>query len=159
MQRVTIVLDDDLAEEIDRLAKTRGYQNRSEAIRDLARGGLRQLAEENDAGSGDCVAALVYVYEHEARDLSHRLTKIFHDHHHLSVSAMHVHLDHGDCLEVNVLEGAVRDVRHLAEHVIAERGVRHGRIVMVPAEIARERHAHDGARAHRHLHVHGRKAG
>jgi CopG family nickel-responsive transcriptional regulator len=60
---------------------------------------------------------------------------------------------------VSVLEGPVRDVRHLAEHVIAERGVRHGRIVMVPAEIARERHAHDGAQAHRHLHVHGRKAG
>jgi CopG family nickel-responsive transcriptional regulator len=158
MQRVTIVLDDDLAEDIDRLARERGYQNRSEAIRDLARGGLRQLVEENDAGSGDCVAALVYVYEHEARDLSHRLTKLFHDHHQLTVSAMHVHLDHGDCLEVSVLEGPVRDVRHLAEHVIAERGVRHGHIVMVPAEIARERHAHDGVHAHRHLHVHGRKA-
>ncbi len=156
MQRVTIVLDDDLAEEIDRLAGKRDYQNRSEAIRDLARGGLRQIAEENDAGAGDCVAALVYVYEHEARGLSHRLTKLFHDHHDLTVSAMHVHLDHGDCLEVNVLKGAVREVRRLAEHVIAERGVRHGRIVMVPAEIVPERHAHDGAQAHRHLHVHGR---
>ena len=158
MQRVTIVLDDELAAEIDRLAKKRGYQNRSEAVRDLARGGLRLIAEENDVGSGDCVAALVYVYEHEARSLSHRLTKIFHDHHQLTVSAMHVHLDHGDCLEVSVLEGPVHDVRHLAEHVIAERGVRHGRIVMVPADIAREQHTHDGAPTRRHRHVHGHKA-
>lgn len=37
MQRVTITLDDDLADEIDNLVKKRGYQNRSEAIRDLAR--------------------------------------------------------------------------------------------------------------------------
>ncbi|MGA7675924.1 MAG: nickel-responsive transcriptional regulator NikR [Rhizomicrobium sp.] len=159
MQRVTITLDDDLADEIDNLVKKRGYQNRSEAIRDLARGGLRQVAEETAVGSGDCVAALVYVYEHEARDLSHRLTKIFHEHHDLSVSAMHVHLDHGDCLELNVLHGPIRDVRHLAEHVIAERGVRHGHVVMIPAEFAHERHAHDGGRMHSHLHVHGRKAG
>ena len=158
MQRVTIVLDDDLAAEIDRLVKTRGYQNRSEAVRDLARGGLRQIDEENAVGSGDCVAALVYVYEHDARDLSHRLTKIFHDHHQLTVSAMHVHLDHGDCLEVSLLEGPVRNVRHLAEHVIAERGVRHGRIVMVPADIESEQHTHAGAPPRRHRHVHGRGA-
>ena len=42
MQRVTIVLDDELVTEIDRMAAERGYQNRSEAIRDLARAGLRQ---------------------------------------------------------------------------------------------------------------------
>ncbi len=132
MQRVTITLDDDLADEIDRLVKQRGYQNRSEAIRDLARGGFRQIAEENDSQSGECVAALVYIYKHEARDLSHRLTSIFHEHHDLSVSALHVHLDHGDCLELNVLHGPVRKVRQLAEHVIAERGVRHGRVVVLP---------------------------
>ena len=92
MQRVTITIDEDLAGEIDRLAQKRGYQNRSEAIRDLARSGLRQAAEESEA-DGNCVAALAYVYEHEARDLSKRLTEIFHEHHDLSVSAMHVHLE------------------------------------------------------------------
>ncbi|MBU6297982.1 MAG: nickel-responsive transcriptional regulator NikR [Alphaproteobacteria bacterium] len=159
MQRITIAVDDKLADEIDRLAKKRGYQNRSEAIRDLARSGLRQAAEEDSARPGGCVAALVYVYEHEARDLSHRLTKIFHEHHHLSVSAMHVHLDHGDCLELNVLQGAVRDVRDLAEHVIAERGVRHGRLVTFPTDIERGHHGRDGSRPHRHRHTRRPKDG
>jgi len=36
MQRVTITLDDDLMAEFDRIIAARGYQNRSEAIRDLA---------------------------------------------------------------------------------------------------------------------------
>ena len=54
MQRITIVLDDELVAEIDRLSAKRGYQNRSEAIRDLARSGIRQTAEET--GSGECVA-------------------------------------------------------------------------------------------------------
>jgi len=37
MQRVTITIDDELDAELDRFMKARGYANRSEAIRDLAR--------------------------------------------------------------------------------------------------------------------------
>ena len=157
MQRVTITLDDDLMQEIDRIIDERGYQNRSEAIRDLARRGIRQSAEESGA-DGACVGALVYVYETQARDLPKRLTRLFHDHHDISVAALRVHLDHEACLEMNVLRGDSRDVRHLAETVIAERGVRHGRLVMVPAEIEDESHAHGSGR-HRHIHTHVRKAG
>jgi CopG family transcriptional regulator, nickel-responsive regulator len=57
----------------------RGYQKRSEIIRDLARAGLQQSAENADA-SGQCVAALVYVYDHASRDLSKRLVQNFHRH-------------------------------------------------------------------------------
>ena len=108
---------------------------------------------------GACVAALVYVYDHDSRELAKRLTNSFHDHHDLSLSAMHVHLDHGTCLEVAVLRGQAQDVKHLADHVIAERGVRHGRLVMVPADVQAEKHAHAGEASHKHVHVHVRKAG
>jgi CopG family nickel-responsive transcriptional regulator len=158
MQRTTIVLDDEFVQELDRIIAVRGYQNRSEAVRDLARAGMRQAAEEERL-SGDCVAALVYVYDHDERELAKRLTHSFHDHHELSLSAMHVHLDHGSCLEVAVLKGDANDVRHLADHVTAERGVRHGRLVMVPVEMETEKHAHAGEPSHKHLHVHVRKAG
>ena len=46
MQRVTITIDDELDAELDRFMKVRGYANRSEAIRDLARSGLQQAATE-----------------------------------------------------------------------------------------------------------------
>ena len=131
MQRLTITADDDFVAELDRLIASRGYQNRSEAIRDLARGGMRQ-ATEQAGDDGACVAALVYVYDHHSRELSKRLTHLFHDHHELSQASMHVHLDHGSCMEVAVLRGRGSQVRHLADHVIAERGVRHGRLVSVP---------------------------
>jgi CopG family nickel-responsive transcriptional regulator len=157
MARITIVLDDALLDEIDRMTARQGYQNRSEAIRDLARSGLRQHAESSGT-DGDCVAALVYAYDHGERDLAKRLIKTFHDHHDLAVSALHVHLDHDACLEVSVLRGKAREVRHLADHVIAERGVRHGRVVMFPAEEKAEAHSHGhGARSHAHTHL--RKAG
>jgi len=153
MHRVTITLDDDLMADLDRVIETRGYQNRSEAIRDLARAGIQQAVQ--DAGEGrDCVGALVYVYDHSARDLAKRLVHSFHEHHDLSLATMHVHLDHDSCMEVTVLKGHTKDVQEVADHVISERGVRYGRLVTVPVEIGSEVHAHTDEPAHRHSHTH-----
>lgn len=131
MQRITITLDDDLMEALDRVIAERGYQNRSEAIRDFTRAGMQQ-ASETAGASGDCVAALVYVYDHAQRDLSKRLMDNAHDHHDLSLATLHVHLDDSNCMEVTALRGDTADVQHFADHVIAERGVRYGRVVMIP---------------------------
>ncbi|BBB95428.1 MULTISPECIES: nickel-responsive transcriptional regulator NikR [Bradyrhizobium] len=146
MQRITITIEDDLLAEIDTAAEARGYQNRSEIIRDLARAGLQQSAE--NAPSGQCVAALVYVYDHAARDLSKRLVQNFHGHHDLSLATLHVHLDDDSCMEVTALKGASSEVRRLADHVIAERGVRYGRVVMIPT--APDKKPRKRGHGHRH---------
>ncbi|WP_294534238.1 nickel-responsive transcriptional regulator NikR [uncultured Rhodoblastus sp.] len=158
MQRVTVTLDDDLLTELDAFVTERGYQGRSEALRDLTRAGLQTFASSAD-GEGSCVAALVYVYDHEVRALAKRLAASQHDRHDLSVATLHVHLDHQACLEVAVLRGETADVRHFAEHVIAERGVRHGRLVVIPTEVADEAHPHSGEGADAHPHTHVRQSG
>ena len=135
MQRVTVTLDDDLMAELDRLIEVRGYQNRSEAIRDLERAGLQQAAEETGSEQ-HCVGVLSYVYDHEARDLARRLTTVFHSHHDLTISSLHVHLDHDNCLEVGILKGPMKDLQHFADHVIAERSVRHGKLQLLPTTLA-----------------------
>lgn len=153
MQRTTITLDDDLDARLDEYMAERGYANRSEAIRDLVRSGLEK---EVLTGSPDkpCIGAAVYVYDHEARDLARRLTGIGHEHHDLSLSTLHVHLDHDSCLEVCILRGRTGDVRHYADHVISERGVRYGRLVLVPVDVSADTHAHGkGHEHHTHLHV------
>jgi CopG family nickel-responsive transcriptional regulator len=154
MQRITITIDAALAEEIDRLIETRGYQNRSEAVRDLVRAGIARTRLPATAAP-HCVASLVYVYEQRRRELPKRLVSAFQQHHDLSVATMRVALDHESCMEVAVLKGRTDEVEHFAEHVIAERGVRHGQVFVVPAEIETERHAHgEGpARAHQHVRV------
>lgn len=144
MQRVTVTLDEDLLADLDALMERRGYQNRSEAIRDLARAGLAQ-AKDDEGGNGDCVAALVYVYDHAARDLAQRLVQNFHGQHNLSLATLHVHLDDESCLEVTTLKGQSREVRNFSNHIIAERGVRYGRLVVIPIASAAEkpkRHHH-----------------
>jgi CopG family transcriptional regulator, nickel-responsive regulator len=158
MQRITVTLDDELLIEIDRMVAKRGYQNRSEAIRDLARAGIAQTGAETDTAH-DCVAALVYVYDHEERELAKRLTQSFHHHHDLSVASLHVHLGHDSCLEVAVLRGQRREIDHLADHVIAERGVRHGRLVAIPVTLEEQKHAHAPEPRRSHLHARVREAG
>ena len=149
MQRLTITVDDELVAEIDRLVCARGYQNRSEAVRDLARAGLQQAALKT-GDAQECVAALVYVYDHAARELSKRLTRAFHDHHTLSLASLHVHLDHDSCMEVNVLRGPSAEVQRFAEHVVAERGVRHGQVVMMTTPSPKAHRSESPAEPHHH---------
>lgn len=159
MERITIVLDDELVTEMDRLVSSGTYQNRSEAIRDLARAGIRRAAEDRRA-EGDCLAALVYAYDHEERDLARRIGQALHGHHDMSVASLQVFLDHRTRLEIDVLSGASNSVRRLGEQVIAERGVRHGRLVLLPAAFTLESHAHSRRQErHRHRHIHVRDAG
>ena len=157
MQRITITLDDELVAALDRVIAGFGYQNRSEAVRDLTRAGIAQMNEQADDSLAG-VAALVYVFDHQERELAKRLTGSFHDHHDLSVASMHVHLDHDSCMEVAVLRGAMDDIRHFARHLVSERGVRHGRLVSVPVEFENQNHAHGAEPSRRHLHVHVKEA-
>ena len=154
MERITISLDEALAAEFDRLAEARGYQNRSEAIRDLLRREV-EAARQREGEAGHCVANLSYVYNHHERDLAERLTGLQHGHHDLTVATMHAHLDHDHCLESVILKGPVRAVRQFADALIAERGVRHGQLNVVSVAVAEHSHSHGyrpaGKTAHTHL--------
>lgn len=151
MDRFTISLDENLATAFDALIQERGYANRSEAVRDILRTHLQQSAEKRDA-KGSCVANLSYVYNHHERELAERLTSIQHSHHDLTVSTMHAHLDHDQCIETVMLKGPIKRVREFAEGMIAERGVRHGMLNLVSVELGAA-HSHGGA-THRHLKPH-----
>lgn len=144
MKRLTMSLDDHLADHFDALVAGRGYANRSEAFRDLLREhiGSRREAEHPD---GPCIGTLSYVYNHHQRQLSARLTGMQHEHHDLTVSTTHAHLDHDHCIEVVILRGATDRVRGFAEAVMAQPGVSHGQLHLVPM-------AAQAAHGHEHLH-------
>jgi CopG family transcriptional regulator, nickel-responsive regulator len=147
MDRFTISLSEDLAKAFDQLILRKGYQNRSEAVRDMLRTELEteRLARHE---APNCVASLSYVYDHHARDLTERLNSLQHAHHELVLSSMHVHLDHDNCLETVILRGATEQVSRFANALMAERGVRHGKLNVVPVDTDEHGHNH-----HRHLHV------
>lgn len=151
MDRITISLDESLAQNFDKLIRERGYANRSEAVRDIIRRLLETQRLEKDEAP-HCVASLSYVYDHHERHLAERLTSLQHQAHDLVVSSMHVHLDHDNCLETLFLRGHTKDVRAFAEKLSAERGVRHGQLNLVPVEMAEASHHHHDRLISGHVH-------
>ena len=98
MRHLTISVDDDLADTFDRLVKEKGYASRSEAFRDRLRGAISDQRIEKESAKY-CVGVLSYVYDHHERQLAKRLMSMQHDHHDVTVSTMHSHLDHDNCIE------------------------------------------------------------
>ena len=127
LTRFGISIDDRLLKSFDELISGKGYVNRSEAIRDLIR---RALVEEQAASDDEeIIGTITLVYNHHTRELSENLTDCQHSHHQSVLSALHVHLDAENCLEVIVVKGKARTVKHLADGLIGTRGVKHGKLV------------------------------
>lgn len=127
LTRFGISIDERLLKTFDELISTKGYVNRSEAIRDLIR---KALVEEKAASEEEeIIGTITLVYNHHTRELSENLTDRQHVHHQIVLSALHVHLDAENCLEVIVVKGKAGTVRHLADGLIGTRGVKHGKLV------------------------------
>jgi len=132
VERIGVSLDKKLLSMFDKLIAKRGYQSRSEAIRDLIR---QQLSSEQLSNpKAKAVAAVCLVYDHHATKLMEKLIGLQHSHVLQTISAMHIHLDEHNCLEVIVLRGRVDEIEKTAENIVSLKGVKLGRINFVATE-------------------------
>jgi len=127
LTRTGVSLEEDLLKKFDRRIAARGYKNRSEAIRDLIRD---DLIDQEIGSNKPVVAVLSLVYDHHSPNLSDKLNEIQHHSHGNILAATHVHLDSDNCLEVVIMRGRSGEVKHLADHMLAMRGVKHGKLVL-----------------------------
>ncbi len=125
VERFSVSMNAELLKRFDEHIGRKGYPNRSEAIRDLVRNAL--VEEQWNRPNEKLAATVTLVYDHHKRELAERLAHIQHHHGGLVVAATHVHLDNDNCLEVVILRGVSEQVRQLAELLIAQKGVKHGR--------------------------------
>ncbi len=126
--RFGVSLDADLLERFDRHIRRRHSRSRSQALGDLIREAL--VAEEWADSGGEVMGTVTVVYDHHARELAERLTDLQHSFHDRIVSALHVHLDHDNCLEVLVVRGRGADVGDLVLRIRSLRGVKHATLSM-----------------------------
>jgi CopG family nickel-responsive transcriptional regulator len=127
VERIGISVEQELLSRFDGWMAAHGYTNRSEAVRDLMRSTL--LEEEWSAGKGSAAAVLVLVYEHHFSDLTQHMSELQHHHNDIVVGALHVHLDHDNCLEVVLLRGKSSEVKHFGEELTALRGIKYGKLI------------------------------
>jgi CopG family nickel-responsive transcriptional regulator len=126
--RFGVSIDSQLMKKFDASIDRKGYGSRSEAIRDLIRD--RLVEEEWESGDKETVGTITIVYNHHTRELDHALTDMQHKSFHQIISALHIHLDAHNCLEVLVVKGKSADIRAIADRLIGTRGVKHGKLTM-----------------------------
>ena len=126
LTRFGVSIPDSLLGDFDRLIAHKGYQNRSEAIRDLIRDSL--VTEEWREGNRGMVGTISLVYSHHTRELSRILTKLQHNHYRTILSTLHIHMDEHNCLEVLVVKGKGEEIKKIGDRLIGTKGVKHGRL-------------------------------
>ena len=121
LARFGVSMEEELLKDFDSLIKQKGYQNRSEAIRDIVRKALveERVGHPERVGTG----TINIVYNHHRAQLSERLTHIQHESRlHIS-STLHIHLDRELCLEIIVVSGQLADIRSFGDQIAALKGV------------------------------------
>lgn len=125
-ERISITIEPELLQALDAHIVAAGHGNRSEALRDLIRARLVADSPPDAMVAG----SLTVVFDHNQRALTDRLTETAHDHGHIVLSTMHVHLDHDTCMELSALKGRRAMLEHYASHVLGMKGVLHGQLVI-----------------------------
>ena len=126
--RFSVSLPPQLLEQFDEMAEAKGYDNRSLAIADMLRDQL--VEHRKQFGREEIVGTITLVYDHHRQHVQEALTDIQHDHHQVIISAVHVHLDHNNCLEVLIVKGKATLVKKIADELIAAKGVKHGKLTV-----------------------------
>lgn len=118
-----------LLQRFDREIAAAGYECRSEALRDLVRQWISERQLKRDDGSA--VGAVVFVFNHERREVIKRLTRLGHKFYAEVVTTVHIHLDKQNCLEVIILRGKAKEIQALANRLRALKGVEQGGLVVL----------------------------
>ena len=132
LERIGVSIESSLLSEFDKIIEKHGYQNRSEAIRDLVREKISD--EELKKPNTTAIAAVFIVYDHHASKLWEKLVSLQHSHFLKTISSMHIHLSHHDCLEIIILKGKVREISKLGDEMLSIKGVKLGKINLVAAQ-------------------------
>lgn len=129
--RFGISIDGKLLEKFDEYIEKKGYVSRSEAVRDLIR---NALIEESVGEDKEVFGTITIVFDHHQKELEDKLTDIEHKHLENIISSLHVHIDHHHCMETIVVKGKASEIRELADRIISQKGVKHGKLVVTGIE-------------------------
>lgn len=128
IKRFGVSIEPDLLNKFDKLIDREGYENRSEAIRDLIRHTLintKKLDPDSIA-----MGTLTMIYDHHTGNLTNRLLELQHAHTSEILTTTHIHLDHDNCLEVLILKGKTKQIQKLADNIKSLKGIKHGELVI-----------------------------
>ncbi len=120
LNRFGVSMEKHLLESFDHFILEHGFNNRSEAIRDLIR---EKLSLQKGFKTDKVMGTVTIVYNHHIRNLSETLTEIQHHFQKYILFTNHVHITDDYCLEVIVVRGVEKVLRDLTNRVGGQKGV------------------------------------
>jgi len=127
LSRFGVSIEEELLEKFDNMIAA-GYNNRSEAIRDLIREKIMEKKIENS--ENEVVGSLTLLFDHHHRELSEKMITIQHKYPQVFKSTMHLHLSHDICLEVLVVQGQAGELQKIADKLVGLKGVYQGKLTI-----------------------------
>lgn len=125
--RFGVSLEKELLDALDGYVEENLYVNRSQAIRHLISNGL---AENKWQCSNEVAGSLTMIYDHHRRGVVAQLTGLQHERNELILSSLHLHLDHGQCMELLAVRGQAAELTALADRLRSVKGVSYARLTM-----------------------------
>jgi CopG family nickel-responsive transcriptional regulator len=130
LSRIGVSLPENLLVKFDEIITKRGYSSRSEGIRDAIRGYIRYYDWMSEV-QGERIGILSMTYDHSQRGLVTTLLDIEHEFSGITRSATHVHISHDECMEVLILHGDGKEVKAIAEKIIALKGIKNVKLTTI----------------------------
>ena len=131
VDRISISLPEDLHAELDLMVAERGFESRSQALKDM----LRQHLVEHKVQTGKqvMVGTITLLYNNASSGLQKTLADLQYQHVNEVISSLHVHLMDNQTMEVILVQGPVQLLQRIANAMITQRGVITGKLQLVSA--------------------------
>lgn len=129
LYRFGVSMETSLINNFDKLISKKGYNNRSEAIRDLIR---KEIEVEKVELQNEVVYGIIsFMYNHKRRELEDKLTNIQHQYYKSIVSSTHIHIDAVNCLEVIIVNDKAKTLKKLSDSIFSLKGVQNGKLSLL----------------------------
>jgi len=128
--RFSVSLPPSLVDKFDGTWKNMQYENRSKAVHDALRSFITEF-EWMRRTEGQITGAILVLYYLDKPGLLNEITRVQHEFKNVISSSLHVHLEEDKCLEIIAVEGSAREVKSLAQVLMAKKGVKQVKVAAI----------------------------
>lgn len=130
VRRVTVSMQDETFQSLDRLVAARGFESRSQAVAEM----IHQHAAQHLGKIGTEVMAgtLTLVYDESKSALLRDIARISRDHIAEVISSQHILLEDEHVLEVILMQGPARTLREITNKLATCKGVKTAQLTLTP---------------------------
>ena len=121
--RFSVSLPRPLVEDLDEAWKSMGYENRSKAIHDAVRSFITEFEWMREE-AGQITGAVHVLYYLDKPGLLDEIVGVQHSFKDVISSTLHIHLEEDKCLEIIAVRGSAKEVKSLAQALMAKKGVK-----------------------------------